>query len=368
MNIPAKKILLVTTRRLGDVLLVTPLLRSLRIAYPDAQIDMLVYQNTAVILKGNSDFDHLISVTEHPNFKEYKKLFKQIFRRYDLSISTLAGDRPLIYAILAAAKRIAIVPPKRWQDAWKRWFVQAWTELDDKYTHTVVQYLRLADLLDIKRYYEIVVPQLPDSKAKLDKLLPFSWQKKNFAVLHLAPMYNYKRWTLNGWQELSQYLTDTGMQVVLTGGSGEGENRYIQDALSKMPESVVNLAGKLSFSDVSELIKNSQIYIGPDTAVTHLAAATGVPTIALFGPTNPLKWAPWPYQYAFDETPFNFIGTKKVANVVLLQGKLQEKGDCVPCHQEGCEQHRESSSRCLEELDSSIVIDWVKTMTDCSKD
>jgi lipopolysaccharide heptosyltransferase III len=359
MKIKANKILLIATRRLGDVLLVTPLLRSLRQAYPDAQIDMLVYQHTAAILEGNSDYNQLITVAEHPSFKEYKKLFKQIFRRYDLSISTLAGDRPLIYAILAGTKRIAIVPPKRWQDAWKRWLVNAWTELDDDNTHTVIQYLRLADLLEINRYYKIVTPQLADSINKLDNLLLFAWQRERFAVLHLAPMWNYKRWTLKGWQELSHYLTNGGIQVILTGGGGEEESQYIKDALANMPESVINLAGKLSFSEVTELIQNSQVYIGPDTAVTHLAAATGVPTIALFGPTNPLKWAPWPCQYAFDETPFNFIGTKRVTNVVLLQGK----GDCVPCHQEGCDRHRKSSSRCLEEIDSTRVIDWVKTLT-----
>jgi len=358
MNYKANKILIIATRRLGDVLLITPLLRSIRHAYPDAQIDILVYKHTTAILEGNPDYNHLIPVAEHPNKKEYKTLLKQIFRRYDLSISTLAGDRPIIYALLAAAKRIAIVPPKRWQDSWKRWLVQAWTELDDDKTHTVVQYLRLADLLGIKRYYEIIPPQLTNSNSKLDGLLSFARQKQSYAVLHLAPMWNYKRWTLNGWKELSQYLINSGLKVVLTGGNGKEEIHYIKEALDIMPDTITNLAGKLSFSEVTELIKNSQIYIGPDTAVTHLAAATGTPTIALFGPTNPLKWAPWPCQYADDKTPFDFIGTKKIANVVLLQGQ----GDCVPCHQEGCDQHRESSSRCLEEISSDTVIHWIKLL------
>lgn len=355
MKIKANKILVIATRRIGDVLLVTPLLRSLRNAYPNAQIDMLVYKNTAAILEGNPDYNHLIPVSERPKFKEYQGLFKKIFRRYDLAISTLASDRPILYAILAAPKRIAIVPPRRWQDAWKRLMVQAWTVLDDKNTHTVIQNLRLADLLEVARSYEVITPKLPDSINRLDKLLPFAWQNQAFAVLHLAPMWHYKRWTISGWQELADYLTQTGLRVVLTGGGGEEETAYIDDALKKMPDTVLNLAGKLRFSEVSELIRASQLYIGPDTAVTHLAAATGVPTIALFGPTNPLKWAPWPYHYALDKTPFNFKGTKKVANVVLLQGK----GICVPCHQEGCEQNRQSSSRCLEQIDSATVINWI---------
>ncbi|MDM8566032.1 glycosyltransferase family 9 protein [Candidatus Halobeggiatoa sp. HSG11] len=349
-----KKILLIATRQIGDVLLVTPLLRSLRYAYPQATIDILVNKGKGEILIGNPDYNNLISVTEHPDFAEYKVLFKQIFRNYDLAISTLAGDRPLLYAILAAPKRVAIVPPKRWQDAWKRLLVDAWTELDDRCTPTVVQNLRLADLLNIPRCNEVVTPQLNDSIEILDSLLPFKWQEQNFAVLHLVPLRHYKRWTVSGWKDLIEYLLHKKLYVVLTGGYDESEMEYIQNVVLDMPNTVVNVAGKLRFADVAKLIKNGKIYVGPDTSITHLAAATGIPTVALFGPTNPQKWSPWPCNYN-SEVPFQRKGSQTINNVTLLQGP----GDCVPCHQEGCYQHRESSSRCLEELSCATVIEAV---------
>jgi heptosyltransferase-3 len=93
--------------------------------------------------------------------------------------------------------------------------------------------------------------------------------------------------------------------------------------------------------------------------VTHLAAATGIPTFALYGPTNPLKWAPWPYGYAEDKTPFAKKGIQQVGNVVLIQSA----DECVPCHQEGCEQHRQSSSDCLETLNSAVIIDAIESMS-----
>ena len=333
------KILLIATRQIGDVLLVTPLLRSLRCAYPDSIIDVLVYENKGGMLEGNPDCNQVISVAEHPNFSQYKVLFKQIFRRYDLAVSTLGGDRPLIYALLAAPKRVSLVPAKRWQDAWKRWITAAYTELDNETTHTVIQNLRLADLLGIKRYYEIIIPKNDDSV--LNNY--FDWQQEKFAVLHLLPMWYYKRWTIKGWCELIDYLIEMDLYVVLTGGNSEVEKAYINDVLSKQQsDKLINLAGQLRFSDVAELIGKSQIYVGPDTAVTHLAAATGTKTIALYGPTNPVKWAPW----------------SDKNNVVLVQGV----GDCVPCHQEGCERHKQSFSRCLEQLDSSVVIETIKLM------
>ena len=352
-----KKILLIATRQIGDVLLVTPLLRSLRKAYPKAIIDILVYKNKGEILVGNPDYDNLLSIVEHPNFTEYKVLLKQIFNNYDLAISTLAGDRPLFYAILAASKKIAIVPAKRWQDAWKRFLVHSWTEIDDCYTPTVVQNLRLADLLNIPRCYEVVTPQLNDSTVILDKLLPFKWQQKNFAVLHLLPLRHYKRWTVVGWQNLIQYLLNKGLHIVFTGSNDVQEIEYINNVIFNMPNTVINVAGKLRFAEVTLLIQTSKIYVGPDTSITHLAAATGTPTIALYGPTNPQKWGPWPYNYS-SEVNFQRTGNQRINNVFLVQGT----GDCVPCHQEGCDRHRQSYSRCLDELDSFTVIKAVENM------
>jgi len=354
---PAHKILIIALRRIGDVLLVTPLLRSLREFYPNAIIDLLVYSGKGDILIGNPDYNHLIFAAERPNFREYKMLLQQIFRRYDLAISTLAGDRPILYALLAAPHRVAIVPPARWQDAWKRWFTHAWTELDDKTTHTVIQNLRLADLLAIPRHYQVVPPVTPEAHQIVNQLLPFSRQQQCYTVLHLLPLYHYKRWTISGWQQLIHFLLNMNLQVVVTGGNDAAERKAIQEIISHLP--VVNLAGQLKFSEVTDLIHHCTLYVGPDTAVTHLAAATGVPTVALYGPTNHLKWAPWPADYAENQSPFiSKGGVQQVGNVTLIQG-LQE---CVPCHQEGCERHLYSKSRCLEELDSMVVIQAVQNL------
>jgi heptosyltransferase-3 len=352
MTLSASRILLIATRQIGDVLLVTPLLRSLRRAYPQAEIDVLVYANKGGMLVGNPDYSRLISVSEHPTFKEYRILFTQIFRRYDLAISTLAGDRPLVYALLAAPIRVALVPEYRWQDFWKRLFIQRYTVFDNVFTHTVNQNLRLADLLNIPKYYEIVVPQHQEDCARLDEQIPFAWREQAFVVLHLLPMWKYKRWTLTGWSVLAQALNQQNLQIVLTGGNAPEEHAFLAQALEHFPKNTVNLAGKLSFSAVATLLKACCLYIGPDTAVTHLAAATGIPTLALYGPTNPMKWSPYPFGYAEDTPPFAHKGTQRVNNVLLLQAD----GECVPCHEEGCDRHKQSDSRCLQNLEAQRVI------------
>lgn len=352
MRFPARSILLIATRHIGDVLLTTPLLRSLRRAYPDARIDTLVYRWTADVLDGNPDVNNVITVNQDPGFPEYAALVKKLFRHYDLAVSTLTSDRPILYAFWASRKRITLVPPYRLNDAWKRWITQGWAELDDWDTHTVIQNLRLCEVLAIDRHYDVVVPKSVRSAETLNALLPFSPRTTPYAVLHLVPLRFYKRWTIEGWQDVARHLDSLGLGIVVIGGSDMEEAEYVRRFVQDLPATVVNLTGRLKFSEVAELIGSCRVYLGLDTAVTHLAAATGAPTVALYGPTNPVKWAPWPAGFREDRNPFERTGTQHVGNVVLVQGK----GDCVPCHEEGCDRHRQSKSRCLEELDGATVI------------
>ena len=118
---------------------------------------------------------------------------------------------------------------------------------------------------------------------------------------------------------------------------------------------LTNLAGKTSFADASFLLQHSKAYIGMDTAMTHLAAASGTPTLAIFGPTNPVKWAPWPFGCHEEKSPWQRYSSKYqlVNNVMLLQGR----GDCVPCHKAGCNNHNNSHSQCLDDLPVGRVIE-----------
>ncbi len=362
LKFPAHRILLIATRQIGDVLLCTPLLRSLRAGYPHAQIDVLVFSNKGGMLEGNPDLDALIEVDEHPSSRAYLAFVRRIFRRYDLVVSTQGGDRPFIYAWLSAPRRVCIIPARRWQEAWKRHVAQAWCLLDNDNTHTVLQNLQLADALGITRHYEVVPPLCTNAHGQLDTLLPFSWQQSSYVVLHPMPMWRYKRWTQEGWLHLANDILSRGYRVVLTGGPAELERVAISEIIRSLNTAdVVDVSGKLTFGQLSCLLRGSRCYVGPDTAVTHLAAACGSLTVALFGPTNPVKWGPWPYAYAADNNPFmRSKPLQRQGNVLLIQGR----GACVPCHNEGCERHKQSYSRCLDELPSETVVAAVAALLD----
>jgi len=104
------KILVITLRRLGDVLMTTPLLRTLRRRWPQATLDFLVNAGSDRIVKGNPDIDQVMTIPARPSAAQMLALVPRLWRRYHLAVSTQAGDRPTLLALLAARRRVGLVP------------------------------------------------------------------------------------------------------------------------------------------------------------------------------------------------------------------------------------------------------------------
>lgn len=349
---PPRRVLVICLRRLGDVLLSTALIRSLRRAWPEARLEVLVYASSAAALQGNPDIDALVVQPESPGLAESLQLAWRLARRYDLAVSTLYNDRPFLYALLASGTRVSVVPPATEPGAgWKRALCSASVLLDLKRVHAVEQYLRLADALEIPRVTEVVPPR-PADASSLIAALGADWADAPYAVVHPSALYRYKGWTVEGWQAAIEHLLDRGLRVRLSGGPAEPERALAAQLLQRLQparrDRVDDLTGRLPFAALTLLIAQARVFIGPDTSVTHLAAATGAPVVSLFGPSHPVAWGPWPLAWSgTGASPW----VKKAAlqqhgNVWLLQGE----GDCVPCLQEGCERHLESRADCLDQL------------------
>jgi heptosyltransferase-3 len=204
--------------------------------------------------------------------------------------------------------------------------------------------LRLADALGIARVPELVAP-----RPGKDNRVPSG----DYAVIHAAPMFRYKQWTKAGWRALATWLSGRGFSVLATGGPGENERRYL-DEIWDGGAPVRRLDGQLTWPQLSGLLAKARVYVGPDTSVTHLAAASGCPTVAIYGPTDPRLWGPWPVGGL--DPAWQAAGTmQQRGNVWLVQNPLP----CLPCQLEGCERRLESYSACLDELSVERVTDAV---------
>ena len=337
--LPSPAILVITLRRIGDVLLTTPLIRSLRRAWPEAKIDALVFVDTADILKDNPDLDDVIVMPRRATIAQSIALATHLWKHYTLAISTQTGDRPSFFALIAG--HVAVGPvDDRLTGRLKQFFFQRSTRASSS-LHRVNEVLNLADLLGIERVSELVSPKF--------SRIPQIASGGRYAVIHAVPMYRYKQWTRQGWRALAAALVERGFDIVATGGPDELERRSLDDLWSETK--VERLDGRLSWSELSGLLSRAGVYVGPDTSVTHLAAAVGCPTIALYGPTDPRVWGPWPV----GGLPRPWLAAESIqrrGNVWVVQNPLP----CLPCQLEGCERRLDSHSCCLDELSVKQVL------------
>ena len=337
---------------MGDVLLATPLIRSLRAAYPGASIDALVFAGTEGMLEGNPDLRQTITVEPRALRSAQAALRRRLWRQYDLAVVAETADRPHIYGWLAAGRRTGLLPPqwgKRW---WKRLSVERGV------VHTPdcarpLSYEMLARAMGIAWRPAIVAPSAQTPAVTWGGVLGFDAGRERYAVLHLTPRFRYKRWHRAGWQELIAWLDGEGLRVVITGGPGEDERDYVRQVLAGVRTKAIDVCGRLRIAQTADLLRLAALFVGPDTATAHLAAACGTPTVALFGPTDPRLWGPQPRDglaRAYEKV----VAIQRRGNVSLLQ---EPTLPCVPCQKEGCERHRESRSDCLDRMSAERVID-----------
>lgn len=353
---PPRSILIICARRIGDALLTTPLIATLKKNWPGVAIDVLVFDECASILRHNPDLRQIISIPAQQSFLKKIQFLWELWNRYDLAISTQTGDRPTLYAFIMGRKCIGPIAPKVEGARWKRLLLNETVDFDRTETHTVTQNLKLATKLGLTPVYEVKLAWAKEDEISLAKKCQFDLQKP-FVVIHPVPRFKYKMWPQPGWIQLIQWLLKEKIQVVVTAGNCPLEQGYVGQICHHFPDQVVNLAGKLSLSELGFLLFNATAYVGVDTLTTHMAAASDIPTIAIFGPTPPTVWGPWP-KGCTTKKPFKNKGSQRYNNVTILQN---DQPACVPCYQEGCDKHQNSESLCLNSFPADKVIAALET-------
>src|SRR5688572_17771513 len=132
MSDPARapdSVLVVVTRRIGDVLLATPLIRSLKQAWPQTAVDAIVFSGTEGVLAGNPDLRRVITVPARPGRLWHLRFLLKLLRRYDIALSLLTVDRPSLYAFVAGRRSIGLQFPTGKGEARRR-LLDQWVPFD----------------------------------------------------------------------------------------------------------------------------------------------------------------------------------------------------------------------------------------------
>jgi heptosyltransferase III len=303
-----QRFLIIKLRHYGDVLLTTPVIRLLRAAYPEARIDLLVYEETVPILEANEEISQIWTLPSKKNRKKgiaslfsLLKLWWNLFQvRYN-TILHLSDQLAIAWLslLLAASRRIGIDFAHRHSPLWKRSFTTLVKELPQQ--HIILQNIEvLSPLLPpdfFQEQKELYSPYMPVSP-KLFSELQKRWQhlslNQPYIILHAPARWRFKCWEEDRMAAVAQFLAEKGWQVLLTSASSPEEIAQVTCIKKLAPHpGVISLAGELSLQELAALMAKARLFIGVDSFPMHLAAAFQVETIALFGPSKINQWSPW---------------------------------------------------------------------------
>lgn len=289
-------------RNIGDVLMITPALRALRETFPQARITVVVNSGTEAMLAHNPHIDEVLiyqrSEQKPGLLYEFQFLGELRKRKFDLTIGFTDGDRAAWYALFCGARyRLGAVHYSVGKYDPRRRIYNLPAPSSPPLMHEVEKHFYIMDQAGLKlrstKPGDLCLT-IPDdlrawARKELDQLRPAR-------IVHIHPV---ARWLWKCWnnESISQVIdwlqTERNARVVVTTGPVARERERAREIIGLCRTKPLFYDGNLSLSQIAALSAESNGYFGVDTAPMHMAAAVGVPVIALFGPTNPTSWGPW---------------------------------------------------------------------------
>ncbi|TSA11180.1 MAG: putative lipopolysaccharide heptosyltransferase III [Deltaproteobacteria bacterium] len=337
-----KNILIIQLGDIGDVVWVTPTLRAAKEKYPNAKVSILVWEGFGTLLEEDPSLHKIFEVRRYKG-SFFRKAIEQIRfirglrkEQFDLVFDLRAGDRGAIMAYITGAPvRVSMfyceVP---------FWRNMLFTHVVDPPLPTKKTLGAAEQSLRIVREFGIdtknIVPKLwvsENVKEQVRQLLDrqnILNVNQRWITLNPFSRWQYKEWSYDKWVQVIDWIWDRhGFPAVIV-GSPEEKNKALE-LVKKCRGKVFNLAGQTTLSELAGVLALSFLHIGVDSAAPHIAAAVGIPTITIYGPSDWRDWAP-PGDNHRVVTPDD---------------------DCVPCHQKGCDST--GWSKCLQNLGTDKV-------------
>jgi heptosyltransferase III len=262
------KILVLRGGALGDLILILPLLREIRNNYPEAAIELSgIFPQARLAMPEFVDRVERLDASElSPLFvaAQMPRIVQARLEAFDLAISLLSDPDKAI------ARNLAVAGVKR---------VISRTCQFRPGVHAVWQ---LAEVLgELGLTLRDPVPRLSvGANVEVSSRLGF----------HLGSGSARKNWPINCWIELTGRLDDFFDDFLLIGG--EADHELVRKFCARSRVRSLRTLLDANLSGLAEALSGCRLFIGHDTGVTHLAAAVGTPTVALFGATDPDVWAP----------------------------------------------------------------------------
>jgi lipopolysaccharide heptosyltransferase II len=296
-----QSILLIKPCCLGDLIMTTPFVEVIHSAYPDAAITYVAGTWSKAIPEHHPAVQTVIDsgtvgISGRYNLHDYMKLAGTL-RRQHFDLAFVLDRSPM----LTLLPWLAGIPRRAGPDSLGRGFsltdrvpVSASpTELQ----HQAEMYLNLARAIGLPVNH----PRMRFVPTKAERQTVSEPIRTRVALLpgggsNPGMELTAKRWSLERYRELTERLVhELNAEVLLIGGPDDAAlNAQLLDGLHVPDGSVSNLAGKTTIGVLAAQLERCDLFIGNDSSPMHLAAALDIPVIAIFGPTSPQEYGPYP--------------------------------------------------------------------------
>jgi heptosyltransferase-1 len=303
-----ERLLIVRLSAMGDVIHALPAAYALREAFPHAMIGWLIEERWAELLCAPGsprrgprsprrplvDWVHTVKLTGWrknlftlPTLQQIATVWNDVRgARYDVAIDLQGAIRSAVLARWSKAPAVYGAAEPR-ESPSSLWYT---CPVITSGAHVIEQNLSVAAAVAQNRLKtpRVGFPVDPEVELRVDRQLS-EQGFTNFAILNPGAGWGAKRWPANRYGEVARQLAKNGIRSLIN--YGPGEENLINDAVAASGGAARPTQGSLT--ELIALTRRARLFIGGDTGPMHLAAALGVPVVAIFGPTDPARNGPY---------------------------------------------------------------------------
>jgi len=333
-----RSILVIKFSSFGDIVLSSPALRALRAKFPSSKICIMVSDQAQELLRYCPYVDDIITFERKRLLKDfrYTRDFFRKLRAYGFEIVFDLQNNKLshIASFLTCATRRYGYANKKWSFFLNDTVRYIKNEVIGPVEHQFrvlsmvgIEYTPAAGALEVwlsKRYTQWAQDFLQEN-----------WMAKNQIIVGMnvgaSPAWHTKRWPPEHCARLCELLAKEGIRTIFTGTDEDA--RLMQPLLAGSSAKPILAMGRTTLMQLAALIARCNVYVSGDSAPLHIATALGIPTIALFGPTNP----------------------KRHANPQRNVSVIAKKVPCIACYKRNCDTKKCMRLITPEEVCSAVI-------------
>jgi lipopolysaccharide heptosyltransferase I len=328
-----KKILVIKPSSLGDIVHSLPFLNAVKDTFPSAEIHWVVAKGLEGLLENHPMVKRpwIINKDQWKNLKgiketviEFKGLFKKLGdESYDIVIDLQGLLRSgILTYITRSPVRVGFKEAREGSSLFYTHKVRGGMEI-----HAVDRYLKIASAVgceveDVKFPMPLIKESENVKKLKEDI--------GDYAVLVPGARWKTKRWLPANFGKLASMLD---IKTVIVGSSSDTEIAKGIEFCSG--GKVLSMAGKSDIKELISIIRGARYVITNDSGPMHIAAAFGIPVVAIFGPTNPVRTGPYG------------------KNNIIVKSDIS----CAPCYKKNCK-----SVKCMDDVSVEEVYEAVMSI------